>query len=145
VAELLDPAGPAASAAAHGQLASGLPDGGLAVSAHKLVEEGARAQLLHVPGLVRIDVCPLEDGLQVIPRALADVRMGWEVDEEQLTDYGKTAEESPQPALVRFKLGLWMRPRPVGGRLLLSFTRAREHGPTHFVGHVVLREVRGAG
>jgi len=145
VADPLDPGPPAVAGAAHGQLASRLPDGGLALSAHKLVEEGARALLLHVPGLLRIDVCPLEDGLQVIPRALRDVRLGWEVDEEAVTEYGKTAEESPQPALVGFRLALWTEPHPIAGRLLLSFTRTGEHGPSHFVGHAVLLEMRPGG
>jgi hypothetical protein len=145
VPERLDPGPPGVAGAPHGQLASGLPDGGLALSAHKLVEEGARALLLYVPGLIRVDVRPLEDGLQVIPRVLCDVELGWEVDEEAVTDYGRTAEESPQPALVRFLLALWTEPRPVAGRLLLSFTRVREHGPSHFVGHAVLQEVRRDG
>jgi hypothetical protein len=138
----LDPGSAAVAGAAHGQLATALPDGGLALSGHKVVEEGARALLLHVPGLLRIDVCPLEDGLQVIPRVLRDVELGWEVDESAVTDYGKTAEESPQPALVGFRLALFTRPHPIAGRLLLSFTRAREHGPCHFVGHAVLVEMR---
>jgi hypothetical protein len=142
VAELLDPEPAGVAGAAHGQLASALPGGGLALSAHKLVEEGARALLLYVPGLLRIDVCPLEDGLQVIPRVLCDAGLGWEVDQEAVTDYGKRAEETPQPALVRFRLALELEPRPVVGRLLLSFTRVREHGPSHFVGHAILREIR---
>jgi hypothetical protein len=141
----LDPGPPSVAGAAHGQLASALPGGGLALSGHKLVEEGARALLLHVPGLLRIDVCPLEDGLQVIPRVLRDVDLGWEVDADAVTDYGKTAEESPQPALVGFRLALWTRPYPIAGRLLLSFTRARAHGSSHFVGHAVLLEMRPDG
>jgi hypothetical protein len=142
VADPLDPGPPGVAGAAHGQLASPLPDRGLALSGHKLVEEGARALLLIVPGLVRVDVCPLEDGLQVIPRALREVGLGWEVDEDAVTAYGKTAEESPQPAVVRFRLAVWTEPHPIAGRLLLSFTRVREHGPSHFVAHAVLREMR---
>jgi hypothetical protein len=145
VAELLDPGPPGVAGAVHGQLASGLPEGGLALSAHKLVEEGARALLLYVPGLVRVDVCPLEDGLQVIPRALLDAGLGWDVEEDALTGYGRTAEETPQPAVVRFRLGVWTEPHPILGRLLLSFTRVREHGPSHFVGHAVLREMPSRG
>jgi hypothetical protein len=140
--KLLDPGAASVAGAAHGQLASRLPDGGLALSGHKLVEEGARALLLHVPGLVRIDVCPLEDGLQVIPRVLRDVNLGWEVDAQAVTDYGKTAEEAEQPALVGFRIALWTEPHPIAGRVLLSFTRTRTHGPSHFVGHAVLQEMR---
>jgi hypothetical protein len=143
--DLLDPGAASVAGAAHGQLASPMAGGGLALSGHKLVDEGARALLLHVPGLVRIDVCPLDDGLQVIPRVLCDVELGWEVDEEVVTDYGKTAEETQQPALVRFRLALWTEPYPIGGRVLLSFTRTRAHGPSHFVGHALLVEMRPDG
>ena len=139
---LLDPGAASVAGAVHGQLASPLLDGGLALSGHKLVEEGARALLLHVPGLLRIDVCPLEDGLQVIPRVLRDAELGWEVDTEAVTDYGKTAEETPQPALVGFRLALWTEPYPIAGRVLLSFTRTHEHGTSHFVGHAVMLEMR---
>ena len=142
MADLLDPGAASVAGAAHGQLASRLPDGGLALSGHKLVEEGARALLLHVPGLLRVDVCPLDDGLQVIPRVLRDVELGWEVDEEAVTDYGKTAEETAQPALVGFRIALWTEPHPIAGRVLLSFTRTRTHGPSHFVAHAVLQEMR---
>jgi hypothetical protein len=142
VGDPLAPGPPAVAGAAHGQLASALPDGGLALSGHKLVEEGARALLLHVPGLLRIDVCPLEDGLQVIPRPLRDADLRWEVEQAAVTDYGKTAEESPQPAQVEFRFALLTEPHPVAGRLLLSFTRGREHGPSHFVAHAVMLEMR---
>ena len=90
---LFDVAAVNAAGAAHGQLASALPDG-IALSAHKLVEEGARAQLLILPGVVRIDVRPLPDGLQVVPRPLAGTELGWEVDPSAVTDYGKTALET---------------------------------------------------
>ena len=50
----LDVAAADAAGTAHGQIASAIADG-VAVSAHKLVEEGARAQLLVLPGVVRID------------------------------------------------------------------------------------------
>lgn len=138
----LDPEPASRAGAAHGQLASPLPDHGLALSAHKLVEEGARALLLYVPGLLRIDVRPLEDTLQVIPRELADLPAHWQAEDAAFTDYGKTAEETPQPAIVRFQLLMETELHPIGGRLLLSYTRACEHGPTHFVGHLILREMR---
>jgi hypothetical protein len=142
VADLLDPGAACVAGAAHGQLASPMAGGGIALSGHKLVDEGARALLLHVPGLLRIDVSPLEDGLQVIPRVLRDVNLGWEVDAQAVTDYGKTAEEAEQPALVGFRIALWTEPYPIAGRVLLSFTRTRTHGPSHFVGHAVLQEMR---
>ena len=139
--EALEPKAAAAAGAAHGQLASALPQAGLALSGHKLVDEGARALLIYAPGLVRIDVFPLADTLQVLPRALVDVPFAWDAEETAYTGYGKSAEETPQPAVVRFRLLMGTEPRPIAGRLLLSYTRAREHGPTHFVGHAILREV----
>ena len=137
----LDVAAAAAAGAAHGQLASAMP-GGIALSGHKLVEEGARAQLLILPGMLRIDVRPLPDGLQVVPRPLGDVQLGWEVDAGAVSDYGKTASETVLPALVGFRIALWTEPAPLAGRLLLAYTRDRERGPTHFTGYVVLQQVR---
>jgi hypothetical protein len=137
---MLDREAAAAAGAAHGQLASEVA-AGLALSCHKLVEEGARAQLLILPGLLRIDVRPLEDGLQVIPRVLADVPLGWEVDEAAMTDYGRTAEETRLPALVAFRLAVWDERQPLAGRVLVSYTRGAEHGPTHFSAHAILQQV----
>ena len=141
MAEALDVAAAAAAGAAHGQLVSALPEGGIALSGHKLVDEGARALLLYVPGTLRIDVKPLEDGLLVAPRAFGRAQLGWEIDPTAVTDYGKTAEETALPALVIFRLALWREPVPLAGRVLISYTRAHEHGPTHFAGHAILQEV----
>lgn len=144
MADPVDVAAAAAAGAAHGQIASAMP-GGVALSAHKLVEEGARALLLILPGVLRIDVRPLADGLQVVPRPLGDSEIGWEVDRGAVTDYGKTAEETVQPALVGFRMAVWTGERPLGGRLLLAYTRDHQGGPTHFVGHAVLQEVQEDG
>jgi hypothetical protein len=139
VSSLFDVAAANAAGAAHGQLASALPDG-IALSAHKLVEEGARAQLLILPGVVRIDVRPLPDGLQVVPRPLGDTELGWEVDQDAVTDYGKTALETELPAMVRFRLAFW-GDVPLAGRLIVGYSTDDRHAPTHFVGHVVIRQV----
>ena len=145
MADLLDPGAAAIAGGAHGQLASRLAQGGLAVSGHKVVEEGARALLLYIPGVLRIDVCPLEDGLQVIPRVLLDAELSWGIDDNAVTGYGKTAEESPQPGLVEFRFALIREPHSIAGRLLLTLTRGRAHGPSHFTGHAVLLEMRDEG
>ena len=136
----LDAAAANAAGAAHGQIASAIADG-VAVSAHKLVEEGARAQLLVLPGVVRVDVRPLPDGLQVVPRPLDGVELGWEIDPEAVTDYGKTAAETELPALVRFRIAVFTGEETLGGRLLVGYTRDDRHGPTHFVGHLAMQEV----
>lgn len=136
----LDVAAATAAGAGHGQVASALP-GGIALSGHKVVEEGARAMLLILPGIVRVDVRPLPDGLQVVPRPLDGTELGWEIDPEAVTDYGKTAVETELPALVRFRIAVWTGEAAIGGRLLVGYTRDDRHGPTHFVGHLVMREV----
>ena len=137
---MLDPAAAAAAGAAHGQLVSET-SAGLGLTGHKLVEEGARTLLLIVPGILRIDVRPLEDGLQVIPRVLGDMALGWEVDPSAMTDYGHTAEETRLPASVTFRLAVWDERRPLAGRVVVSYTRGAEHGPTHFSAHAVIQQV----
>ena len=136
----IDVAAAAAVGAAHGQIASTLP-GGLALSGHKLVEEGARALLLILPGIVRVDVRPIPDGLQVMPRPLGELQVGWELDSEAVTDYGKTALETELPVVVRFRIAFWGDGPPLAGRLFVGYTVDRAHGLTHFVGHAAIQEV----
>ena len=136
----LDVAAANAAGAAHGQIASAL-SGGIALSCHKLVEEGARAQLLILPGLVRIDVRPLADGLQVLPRPLDSTQLGWEVEASAVTDYGRTALETELPTVVRFRIAVWGGELPLAGRVLVGYTADDRHGPTHFVGHAVIVQV----
>ena len=137
---MLDHAAAAAAGAAHGQLASETA-AGIALSGQKIVEEGARALLLIVPGILRIDVRPLEDGLQVIPRVLGDMPLGWELDTSAMSDYGRTAEETRLPALVAFRLAVWDERQPLAGRVVVSYTRGAEHGPTHFSAHAIIQQV----
>ena len=137
---MLDHAAAAAAGAAHGQLASGTA-AGIGLTGQKIVEEGARALLLIVPGIIRIDVRPLEDGLQVIPRVLADLPLGWELDTSAMTDYGRTAEETRLPTLVAFRLAIWDERQPLAGRVVVSYTRGAEHGPTHFSAHAIIQQV----
>jgi len=136
----LDIAAATAAGAAHGQIASALP-GGIALSGHKIVEQGARALLLILPGIVRVDVRPLPDGLQVVPRPLGPLQLGWEVDPEAVTDYGKTALETELPALVRFRIAFWGDGPPLAGRLFVGYTVDGQGGLTHFVGHAAIQEV----
>ena len=140
MSEHLDVAAASAAGAAHGQIASALP-GGIALSGHKLVEEGARALLLILPGIVRVDVRPLPDGLQVVPRPLGELQLGWEIDPEAVTDYGKTALETELPAVVRFRIAFWGDGPPLAGRLVVSYTVDRSRSLTHFVGHAAIQEV----
>jgi hypothetical protein len=138
VADTLDPAGVAAAGERHGQLASALPAGGLAVSCHKLVEDGARTQILHVPGLFRLDVRPVEDTLQVTTRTLHDGPARWTTSEAPFTDYGG---ETQEPSIVGFKFVVEAEPHPIAGRISVASTLDRETGVTHFVAHAIVREV----
>ena len=137
---LLDPAAAAAAAARHGQLASGLPGGGLALSCHKLVEDGARVMLLLAPGMFRLDVRPVEDTLQVMTRSLHEGAR-WGTEPSAATDYGRKAEQTPEPARADFTFFAELEPRPILARIALTSTVDRERGLTHFVAQAIVREV----
>jgi hypothetical protein len=47
-----------------------LPQGGQVLSNVLTLDDGARAALLHVPGLFRLDVCPQQDTLRTVLRNL---------------------------------------------------------------------------
>jgi hypothetical protein len=138
--ELLDPAAAARAGARHGQLSSGLPGGGLAVSCHKLVEDGARVMMLLAPGLFRLDVRPVEDTLQVMTRSLHEGAR-WGTQPSAATDYGRKAEETPEPARADFTFYAEVEPRPILARITLTSTVDRDRGLTHFVAYAIAREV----
>jgi hypothetical protein len=140
VSGLLDPAAAARAGARHAQLASGLPGGGLALSCHKLVEDGARVLMLIAPGLFRLDVRPLEDTLQVLTRSLHEGAR-WGTEPAAATDYGRTAGETPEPSRADFTFFAELDPRPVLARIALTSTVDRERGLTHFVAQAIVREV----
>jgi hypothetical protein len=142
MAELLDPV--RATAPPHGQIASALAFGGLAVSCHKLVEDGARAQILHVPGLFRLDVRPVQDTLQITTRSLHERPTRWSTSSEPFTDYGKTGEDTREPAVVGFSFVVDAAPHPLAGRISVASTLDRDSGVTHFVAHAIVREVPSA-
>lgn len=137
---LLDPAAATAAAARHRQLASGLPGGGMALSCHKLVEDGARVLLLLAPGLFRLDVRPIEDTLQVLTATLHE-RGRWGSDPAATADYGRTAEATSEPALTALTFLADEAPRPVVARVSLASTVDRERALTHFVAHAIVRTV----
>ena len=137
---VLDPARAAKAAAHHGQLASGLPGGGMALSCHKLVEDGARVMLLLAPGLFRLDVRPVEDTLQVMTRSLHEGAR-WGAQPSAATDYGRKAEDTPEPSRADFTFLAEIEPRPVLARIEIASTVDRERGVTHFVAHAIVREV----
>jgi hypothetical protein len=138
VADLLDPAAAAAAGAIHGQLASALPEGGMALSAHKLVDDGARTLLLIAPGLFRLDVRPVDDTLQVMTRSLHELPITWAAEQVSEEHLGRGYADRAEPSTLAFRLHLPVDP-PIGGRVQLASTADRAAGLTHFVAHAVLR------
>ena len=126
---MIDAAAAAAAAARHGQLASGLAGGGMALSCHKLVEDGARVMLLLAPGLFRLDLTPREETLGLYPRQLCDWEVEWRAGEDSWDGYRDPKGPGPIELLGLFDvpdgpLRAWIH--------VLSFTE-RDALATHFV------------
>ena len=78
----------------------------------------------------------------MVPRPLGDLPLGWELDPAAVTDYGKTAAETGCRRSSRFRLAFWGE-RCAARRPPATWpTRATPHGPTHFVAHAVIQQVR---
>jgi hypothetical protein len=134
---LLDPRAAAEAGREHGQMASALAAGGLVLSAHKLVEVGARAQLLVAPGIFRFDARPEEDSLQVMTRSIGAVPPRWEAEENPVSGYGVQDPEGPYRATWRFTVD---GDDPLEGRVQLLTTLDLQAGARHFALHAVVRE-----
>ena len=140
-AALLDPRPAADAGARHGQLASSLPGGGLALSCHKLVEDASRATILIAPGLFRLDVHPVEDTLQVMTRSLNAVPARWDiVDDAVVREYTATEARPAEPYRLEWALEVALDPHPIRGRVSLAMTVDLERALAHFVAQAVLRE-----
>jgi hypothetical protein len=133
--ELLDPGAAAVAGMPHGQLASRVGDA-LRLSCHKLVEDAARATVLLVPGLLRLDVRPVEDSLQVFARALHAVPPRWELVG------GSTEDAAAQDAYrLEWRVVAPIEESRVEGTVSLAMTTDWEQGVAHFLAHAFLREV----
>jgi hypothetical protein len=144
MADLLDPAAAGAAGRTHGQLASALGEGGLALSCHKLVEDGARTQLLLAPGLFRLDVRPVEDTLQVMIRSLHVLPIAWAAEELPDEHLGRGYADRSEPSELTFRLHLAEEP-PIGGRVHIASTADRAAGVSHFVAHAIVRRAVDTG
>jgi hypothetical protein len=144
MADLLDAAAAAAVGRAHGQLASALHEGGLALSCHKLIEDGARTQLLLVPGLFRLDVLPVQDTLQVMTRSLHALEIAWAAEDLPAEHLGRGYADRSEPSVLSFRLHLPADP-PIGGRVHIASTADRAAGLSHFVAHAIVRRAVGTG
>ena len=96
--------------------------------------------MLLAPGLFRLDVRPVEDTLQVMTRSLHEGAR-WGTEPSAATDYGRKAEQTPEPARADFTFFAELEPRPILARIALTSTVDRERGLTHFVAQAIVREV----
>jgi hypothetical protein len=76
--DLLDPDRAAEAGAVWGQVATRPEWGGLVVAGSRFVEYGARATVLLVPGLFRVDLQPMRETLSVRLRELGPHPTTWE-------------------------------------------------------------------
>jgi len=133
--DVLDPGRAAAAGAAFGQLASRLPDGGLLLSAARLVEFNVRAPILLAPGLFRLDLTPQEETLGVMTRPLTDHPVQWRADQSTWDGYRDAGGVAPLELNALFTLPdgplvAWIH--------ILSFTD-RDAAAVHFVAKAELR------
>ena len=133
--DVLDPERAAAAGAAFGQLASRLPDGGLLLSAARLVEFNVRAPILLAPGLFRLDLTPQEETLGVMTRPLTDHPVQWRADQSTWDGYRDAGGVAPLELNALFTLPdgplvAWIH--------ILSFTD-RDAAAVHFVAKAELR------
>ena len=128
-ADPLSPERAVAEGAALGQLACALPNGGLLITASRLVEFGCRAAVLLAPGLFRLDLTPQEETLGLYPRPLCDFPVEWRAGEDTWDGYRDPAGPGPMELHGRFDapdgpLVAWVH--------MLSFTE-RDALAAHFV------------
>jgi hypothetical protein len=135
--ELLNPDRAAADGAALGQLACELPDGGLLITASRLVEFGARATILLAPGLFRLDFTPQEETLGLYPKTLGP-EAEWHANEQTWDGYRDPKGPGPIELMGTFDNGLrvWIH--------VLSFTE-RDALATHFVAKAEIRVESSTG
>ena len=137
-AQLLDPERAVSEGAALGQLACALPDGGLLITASRLVEFGARAAILLAPGLFRLDFTPQEETLGLYPRPLGPWEVDWRAGEATWDGYRDPKGPGPIELAGFFTVGeetlnAWIH--------VLSFTE-RDALATHFVAKCEIRRGR---
>ena len=133
--DVLDPDRAAAAGAAFGQLACRLPDGGLLISAARLVEFNVRAPILLAPGLFRLDLTPQEETLGVMTRPLTDHPVQWRADQSTWDGYRDAGGVAPLELNALFTLPdgplvAWIH--------ILSFTD-RDAAAVHFIAKAELR------
>jgi len=135
--DVLDPGRAAAAGAALGQLASGLPDGGLLIAASRLVELNVHATVLLAPGLLRLDLTPQQETLGVITRPLTADPVRWRADQSAWDGYRDADADGVAPLELHARFEL--PDGPLVARLhVLSFTD-RDAAAVQFVAKAELR------
>jgi hypothetical protein len=131
-AALLDAGAAATAAGSHGQMAQALGPRGIVVSCAKTLEDGVRAQMLVVPGLLRFDVSPRGDTLRVIVRPLGPHPLVWRADDPpwSLTPAGRYEHvREINPTSHAFHLTAQIGPERIEARIVMACTLAPE--PLH--------------
>jgi ribosomal protein L11 methyltransferase len=135
-ATLLDPDRVMLGGAAFGQLATSLPDGGVTLSAARLIERGTRAAILYVPGLFRFDLMPGREAFSVSLRELCDAPMRWEAEGSTVDGFRR---EKSDPMVFRGGINLPDARLSIG---LQALTAADEdQGAVHIVATAAVRVV----
>jgi hypothetical protein len=120
--------------AAFGQLASRLPDGGVAVSAARLIERGTRAAVLYVPGLFRFDLTPGREAFTVSLRELCEAPMRWVADPETVDGFRRGTRE---PMVFRGGINLPDAKLSIGLQALSAADE--DQGAVHIVATAAVR------
>lgn len=136
VAELLDLDAIMRGGQAFGQLAARLEDGGVAISAARLIERGRRAAILHVPGLFRFDLMPGREAFSVSLRELCDAPMRWEADPETVDGFRR---EKSDPMV--FRGGIQLPDARLGIGLQALSAADEDQGAVHIVATAAVRVV----
>jgi ribosomal protein L11 methyltransferase len=134
--ELLDLDAIMRGGAAFGQLAARMEDGGVAISAARLIERGSRAAILYVPGLFRFDLMPGREAFSVTLRELCDAPMRWEADPGTVDGFRRDKSE---PMVFRGGIQLPDARLSIG---LQALTAADEdQGAVHIVATAAIRVI----
>ena len=96
IAGVLDCDRIAEAGAAFNQQAARMSGGGIVAAAPRFIEYGARATVLLVPGLFRVDLQPMQETLGLHVRALGPDPVRWEADPEAWDTYRRDSSEPMQ-------------------------------------------------
>jgi hypothetical protein len=123
----------------HNQIASRLADGGLMLSCNKLVGNGWRVTMMHVPGLVRFDVRAHGDSMQAMLRPLYDGL--WGAQNLYSSPWGTKANEAEVPWRATWQCGMEIEGTRLMARIDLAAAWSDSTGLAHLSSVAVVRPV----